>query len=155
MFAHNLDDGYQIAPAAITFQPGLPLGPASAATEIKLQAGRGWQSSGVLVEQGKKYTLTATGRFRLAQKPKPWVSEADGISFRYFGDQPLGKLLGCIRSQSADAIPTAQVMRQVFPCGANHTFVAPQTGTLYFRLNDAWNQLSDNTGSATVQVRLD
>ncbi len=154
LFAHDLDFGYQIAQAAMTFRPGQPLGPASTFAEVKLQADRGWQSSGVLVEQGKKYTLTTIGQFTLAQKPKPWISEADGISFRYFGGRPLGELLGSIRSTSKTSIPTAQVMRQVFPCGANHTFVATQTGTLYLRLNDAWNQLSDNTGTVNVQVRL-
>ena len=155
LFAHNLTEGYQIAPAAITFQPGKALGASSPSVQIQLKADRGWQSSGVLVEQGKKYTVTASGRFTLASKPKPWISEADGISFRYFGGQPLGKLLGCIRLHTAAAIPTAKGMRQGFPCGANHTFVAPQTGTLYLRLNDAWNQLSDNTGGVTVDVRLD
>ncbi len=154
LFAHDLDEGYQIVPAAIAFQPGKPIGATSPSKNLQIKADRGWQSSGVLVEQGKKYSLTASGRFTLASKPKPWVSEADGISFRYFGGQPLGELLGCIRLHSATAIPMAKGMRQVFPCGANHTFVAPQTGTLYLRLNDAWNQLSDNTGDVTVEIRL-
>jgi hypothetical protein len=155
MFAHHLDEGYQIEPAAITFQTGKPLSEAEPQTVLMLKADRGWQSSGVLVEQGKRYTLTATGQFTLAQTPKPWISEADGISFRYFGGQPLGKLLGCIRTNTPASIATAQGMRQVFPCGANFPLIAPQTGTLYLRLNDAWNQLSDNTGSASVRVRLE
>jgi hypothetical protein len=122
---------------------------------VTLKADRGWQSSGVLVEQGKKYALTATGQFTLADTPKPWASNADGISFRYFKGQPLGKLMGCIRTNTPASIATAQDMRQVFSIGANHTYIAPQTGTLYLRLNDGWSQLSDNTGTAKVQVRLE
>ncbi len=152
LFAHALDHGYQNAPAAIDFQPGQAM-TAGASKTLEVQANRGWQSTAVLVEQGKKYTLSASGQFTLAQTPKPWVSEADGISFRYFDNRPLGQLLGCIRTQSSTSIATALTMRRVFACGANHTFIAPQTGTLYLRLNDRWDQLSDNTGITTVQLR--
>jgi hypothetical protein len=155
LFAHNLDEGYQIEPAAITFQTGKRLTPSSPEIQITLKADRGWQSTGVLIEQGKKYTLSATGQFTLAQVPKPWVSEADGISFRYFGGEPLGKLLGAIHTNSPDSIATAQSLRQVFSIGSNNTFIATQMGTLYLRLNDAWNQLGDNMGSVSVRIRLE
>lgn len=155
LFAHHLDDGYQIEPAAITFQTGEPLLGNQPEIQITLKADKGWQSTGVLIEQGKKYTLTASGQFTLAQSPKPWTSEADGISFRYFGGEPLGKLLGAIRTESPDSIATAQSLRQVFPVGSNHTLIATQTGTLYLHLNDAWSQLSDNSGSLRVQVRVE
>ncbi len=105
--------------------------------------------------RARNITITAEGRFTLAQTPKPWISEPAGISFRYFEGQRLGMLLGCVRSKSPASIATAQSMRQVFPLGANHTDIAEQTGTLYLRLNDAWNQLEDNTGTVSVQVRLD
>ena len=155
LFAHQLEYGYQIEPAAIAFEPGKPLSSARPETEVVVKADRGWQSAGVVVEQGKKYTLTAAGRFTLAQAPKPWTSEPQGISFRYFNHRPLGQLLGCVRTETPDAIASAGSMRQVFSIGANHTFIAPQTGTLYLRLNDAWSQLSDNTGSVSVRVRLE
>ncbi len=155
LFAHHLDEGYKIEPAAIAFQTGKPLTPTAPETLITLKSDRGWQSTGVLIEQGKKYTLTAHGQFTLAQTPKPWTSEADGISFRYFDGEPLGKLLGAVRTNTPDSIATAQSLRQVFPLGSNHTHIATQTGTLYLRLNDAWSQLSDNKGNVTVRIRME
>lgn len=155
LFAHQLDEGYQIEPSAITFQAGEPLTPTKSQTSVPLKADQGWQSSGVLIEQGKKYHLTASGQFTLAQKPKPWVSTADGISFRYFNGQPLGKLVGCLNPHSATPDPAAFTMRQVFSCGADHTFIAPKTGTLYLRLNDDWSQLDDNTGEIQIKIRLE
>lgn len=155
LFAHQLDEGYQIEPTAITFQTGKPLTSLQSPTTLTVKADRGWQSSGVLIEQGKKYHLTTNGQFTLAQEPKPWISEANGISFRYFNGQPLGRLVGCLTPQSATPDPTAYTMRQVFACGAEHTFIAPQTGTLYLRLNDEWSQLEDNTGEVQVQIALE
>jgi hypothetical protein len=153
LFAHNLDEGYEIAPAAIAFQPGKPLTPNSSETLITVKANRGWQSTGILVEPGKKYTLSTTGQFTLAQTPKAWTSEADGISFRYFGGEPLGKLMGCVRTGTT--LSTADDMRRVFPIGSNHTHIATQSGTLYLRINDDWSRLSDNAGHVTVRVGLE
>lgn len=155
LFAHHVDEGYEIEPAAITFQPGKPLMETAPETVITLKADRGWQSTGVLIEQGKKYALAASGQFTLAQVPKPWTSEADGISFRYFGGQPLGKLLGAIHTDSPSSIAAAQSLRQVFPVGSHHTYIATQAGTLYLRLNDSWSRLSDNTGNVSVRIRLE
>lgn len=154
LFAHQLDEGYQIEPAAIVFKEGEPL-TTGGKTQATIKADRGWQSSGVLIEQGKKYRITASGRFTLAQKPKPWISESDGISFRYFAGQPLGRLLGCLRTGTPDSETTASSMRQVFPIGADHTFIAPQTGTLYLRLNDSWSEIADNTGEVQVSIALE
>ncbi|MCA9067522.1 MAG: hypothetical protein KDA84_01265 [Planctomycetaceae bacterium] len=155
LFAHQLDEGYQIEPTAITFQSGTPLNSPTTPVVIALDADRGWQSSGVLIEQGKKYHLTARGQFTLAGQPKPWISEANGISFRYFQGQPLGKLVGCLQTDSGTTDPTAYSMRQVFACGSNHTFIAPKTGTLYLRLNDDWSQLQDNSGKIQVEIALE
>ncbi len=155
LYAHHLEDGYEIESAAIAFKAGQSLSAVNAEKTVTLKADRGWQSSEVAVEEGKKYAVAAAGRFTLAQEPKPWISEPDGISFRYFGGRPLGQLIGCIRTETPASIPSAKSMRQIIPLGANQTFTAPQSGTLYLRLNDAWNQLSDNTGTATVRIRLD
>ena len=44
-------------------------------------------------------------------------------------------------------------MLRVMAIGRGSRFVAPLTGTLYFRINDSWSELADNTGSVEVQVR--
>ena len=103
------------------------------------------------MKEGQQYEITATGRFELAQKPKPWVSEAQGISFRYFDGKPLGQLLGCLRSESSDV---GDLMLRVEPMGRAKSFTAPATGTLYLRLNDEWNSLEDNRGHVKVEVKI-
>jgi len=153
LFSQNLQYGYDARQAVIDFQPGQELDAQQPRHEVQVQADRGWQSSGVLVREGRRYQLTAQGRFELASIPKPWISEPQGISFRYFDGKPIGLLLGCIRTEAGEADGSDTSMLHVYPIGRGGTFQAPLSGTLYLRLNDDWNSLHDNKGTATVEIR--
>lgn len=153
LFAQNLQYGYDARQAAIEFQPGKELIDQRPTHEVQVLADRGWQSSGVLVQQGERYEVTATGRFELASAPKPWISEPQGISFRYFDGKPIGMLLGCVRAEEGETGGANDTMLRVYPMGRGGTFQAPFTGTLYLRLNDEWNSLHDNKGAAKVEFR--
>ncbi len=152
LFAHHLRHGYDHQRAAIEFQAGKPLAVGSGSRRIEISADRGWQSSGLLVEQGREYQITASGRFTLAQEPIPWVSEPQGISFRYFDGRPLGMLLAAIRSKTPSDGSAAESMLKVIPIGRQNRLLAARTGTLYFRLNDLWSELKDNTGTVQIQI---
>lgn len=149
VFAKNLQPGYDFYNATMTIVPGLTLAPGKS-LDVTIQSNRGWQSSEVEVEQGKTYEVTADGTFTLAQQPKPWESTADGISFRYFKGQPLGRLMMLIKPDK-DAADMRPILQE-YPLGANAIWMAPVSGTVYFRLNDAWDELADNTGHVTVKV---
>ncbi|MEX1098038.1 MAG: hypothetical protein WED34_18490 [Planctomycetales bacterium] len=153
VFASTLDDGYDLERAAIEFRPGEPLRPESAEARCDVQAGRGWQSSGVLVEQGQEYEIAATGRFTLATEPRPWLAEPRGISFRYFDGRPLGQLLATVRGEATGDGRGPESMLETFAVGAGPRITAPRTGTLYLRLNDSWSELADNSGEARVTIR--
>ncbi len=157
LFSANLQYGYAATRASINFQPGTPLTREQPLRRSHIAADRGWQSSGVRWEAGQTYEITASGRFTLADQPKPWESEPQGITFRYFDRRPIGLLIGCLHDdaklaadQSLPAEPTT--MRKDFEIGRGRSFTAPQTGTLYLRVNDAWNSLDDNRGDVTVTV---
>lgn len=104
------------------------------------------------MEAGLKYRMTAAGQFELAAEPKPWISEPQGISFRYFDGAPLGLLIGAMRTEEVDTGGATDSMLQVYPIGRGGTFTAPRSGTLYLRVNDAWDSLHDNHGHVTVEV---
>ncbi len=151
LFIHNLKYGYDIPAAAISFAPGTKLLSDKSVT-AEIAAHRGWQSTRVQVEAQQRYEITASGQFTLAQQPKPWVSTADGISFRYVNGIPAGRLLACVREEArSDNNPES--MLGVVSVGSRGVFLAPETGTLYLRLNDSWSELADNTGTVTVSVR--
>ena len=150
LFAGNLMYGYDTARAAIDFRTGSEL---KDERTVQIEANRGWQSSGILVEKGRVYKIAATGRFTLADQPKPWVSEPQGISFRYFDGRPIGTLMGCLRTEEGSTGGENESMLGNFAIGREHEFHAPATGTLYLRLNDAWNSLHDNNGHADVTIQ--
>jgi hypothetical protein len=152
LFSHHLQWGYDIVRAAIKFQTGKPIEPADALRETSVAADRGWQSSGVLLRQGCTYEVTAEGETTLATKPKPWISQPQGISIVYSEGRPIGTLLASIR-QSAPAASGVESMLSEFVVGRSYTLSAKTTGTLYFRVNDLWSSLGDNSGRYRVRIR--
>lgn len=156
LFVSNLQYGYDVKRAAIDFLPGEPLTDEHAEQELQIGADGGWQSTRVQCQKGVSYQITSTGKFSLksgGEGSKPWDCEPQGISFRYFEGKPLGLLIGCIRPDEGTAEFGAQTMQQVISIGRGATIQAPISGTLYLRLNDAWNSLSDNHGHAIVTIR--
>lgn len=152
LFARNLQPGYDFQNAAVTFTSGESLQPDSSVTAV-VNSQKGWQSSGIHVEQGIVYEVSATGRFTLAQKPKPWESTADGISFQYFKGQPLGRLIMMIQPDPDMKLTHPNSILKEYPLGAHASWMAPVSGTVYFRLNDAWNSLADNRGEVEVTLQ--
>ena len=149
VFCAELVDGYDVARNAIEFKGGMSLAPGSSVT-VNVAAGRGWQSSGLLLDRGTRYRIQATGRVRLAETTKPWISEPPGITFRYNGGRPLGQLHAAIYSAEHDrCFHDAQI------AALGSVFNAQRTGTLYLRINDAPSERSDNSGHYVVSVARD
>lgn len=151
LFITNLQYGYDVPRAAISFEAGMPLA-SDESRRVTIVADRGWQSTRCLLEQRKSYRITATGQFTLAQNPQPWVSEANGISFRYFQGVPLGKLQACVREEDGPAGLENDAMLQVNSIGSEGVVTFPVAGTLYLRLNDSWSEVADNLGAITVVI---
>ena len=149
LFAANVEHGFDFERAAVEFRPGQPIGTSATAT---VRSDLGWQSSEILVEADKRYRITADGQFTLADEPKPWVSEANGVSIRYTRGRPLGQLQASVlATNSGDGPPGASMLREV-ALGNEAVFEAVEAGTLYLRVNDAWGELANNRGSLTVTV---
>src|SRR5262249_46379722 len=144
VFAGNLCHGYDIERTVLDLAPGKPL--AGRSGPIEVAADRGWQSAGILVERGKSYRIRASGRFVLAEEPRPWECEPQGVSIRYHAGLPLGMLTAAIRSATPLAKAARTIMLDVLPIGRERVLKPAVTGTLYFRVNDYWNELSDNSG---------
>jgi hypothetical protein len=105
------------------------------------------------VQQGHKYEIVATGEVSLANVPKPWISQPQGISIVYSEGHPIGTLLAAVRGDPSVDRTTDETMLKEILVGPSATFVAGTTGTLYFRINDLWDSLADNSGHYRVVVR--
>ena len=100
--------------------------------------------------------MIATGSFTLADEPRPWISEPQGISIRYFQGHPLGMLLAAIHDETSEGILQAGTkhdsMLRVIPIGRKRRFKAEFSGTIYFRINDSFSELADNTGTVHITI---
>ncbi|HWB13474.1 MAG TPA: hypothetical protein VG826_29890 [Pirellulales bacterium] len=144
VFIHELDYGYDMARNAVKFDPGESAGQGT----IAIAADRGWQSSGVRLEQGVNYKIRATGRYRVADRPKVWWCEPNGVTIRYLRGRPLGVLLAMVVPDDV----AAEGWPEPVPIGVASTLSANAPGLLYFKVNDYPAELSDNAGSVDVTV---
>ena len=149
VFVANLEYGHDVPATAIDFTPGKPLPEAGAG--VSVDAARGWQNSGLRLEAGKPYQLSASGRYQVASEPQIWWCEPGGVSIRYYKGRPLGILLAAVRVDPSLREGSCALIRPV-TVGSGNTLEPDQTGTLFLRINDSAAELDDNAGSLTVQI---
>ena len=149
VFVASIDYGFDIAREAIDPKPANDL-PADGAT-VTISADRGWQSSGYLVEAGATYRLQASGRYQVANEPKPWWCEPNGVTLRYHNKLPLGILLAAIVDQEAAAGGMASLL-EPDPIGLGGDAPVERGGTLFLRINDAPGELADNAGTLDLRI---
>jgi hypothetical protein len=152
-FVRNVEYGYDFERTAVVYRSTT----AEQRATVSVLAARGWQSSGIALERGKTYRITASGRFQLGNKPSPWMSEPNGITIRYHHGLPIGTL-------SAAQIPDINERFLVKPetpgigfafpkvIGTGTEWKAEVSGMLYFRINDFPSELEDNSGTAEVKI---
>lgn len=153
LFANGLEYGYDPVLAAIDIRPGVPLSKVGDEKTVDVQSRAGWQSTGVWVDVNDTVELSATGQFELAQKPKPWISGPQGISFTYHQKRPLGELLYVILPDSRKSLPITALDLPYGPAGRQRRVRSTMKGTIYVRINDSNAWLADNKGTLKVTVR--
>ncbi len=145
----DLCHGYDLArslPSAKDFKLRQDVG-----QEVSVAANRGWQSTGVPLQAGQAYRITARGRVELASQPRPWISEPAGVSIRYHEGLPLGRLIG--RYWPID--PGSILDPETISIGVEEIYSPSEDGILFVRVNDFWNEMSDNSGEYAVTVNRD
>jgi hypothetical protein len=143
-FIASLDYGYDFERMAIDFRRGQPL---TKSMQVDIAAERGWQSSGVRLELGKSYRITAKGRYIIANDGEPWPCEPGGVTIDYHDARPLGMLLGAIDSTKQGA-----TLANPIEIGLGTTITPTAAGTLYLRVNESPAKLNDNRGTLTATI---
>jgi hypothetical protein len=172
-YVATLDYGYDYERMAINFQRGTPIN--GQPRSVTIAADRGWQSSGVWLDAGKTYHVTASGRYQIAVEKtsageKPWPCEPGGVTIDYHDGRPLGMLLGAVveagsgnqgagSGEGAGSAGAEQKTHdspsgfaQPFGIGLGTTIKPATSGTLYLRVNDSAARLDDNRGSLTATI---
>lgn len=181
LMAADMEYGYDVARCAVDFTPAksspLHLREGPGVRAVSVAADRGWQNSGLRLEAGKTYRLTASGRYQIAAssplaleessdkisphplgeepgvRAKIWWCEPGGVSIRYYKGRPLGILLAAVRPDK----PAEGKSPLLNPTtiGLNATITPAETGTLFLKVNDSPGELHDNAGRLKVEVRAE
>jgi hypothetical protein len=111
------------------------------------------------LERAKTYRFTASGRFQLAEKPKIWYSEPNGITLRYYRGIPIGTLLATLIPDQEECSSAKEGTSGVgFSApkriGLGEVWTSDVSGELFFRINDFPSELSDNIGNVTVKITI-
>ena len=148
-FVATLDHGHDVERAAIEFREGKTIG--NKPLTVTTASDRGWQSTGALLEAGREYQITATGRYELARDADgTWWCEPGGVTIEYVAGRPLGMLLGAIDDGGQGVSQFAHPIA----IGLDKMVKPEQTGTLYLRVNDAPFALADNKGEVNVTISI-
>lgn len=155
LFIHHLEHGHDIAGTALDMEAIAQAEPLAASAAVQVAADRGWQSSGLRLEEGKTYSLQAEGRYQVADQPTVWWCEPGGVSIRYYQGQPLGILLAAVVPAVVDDATSQQAADMLLnprAIGLQAELSPDIDGVLMLRINDSWGELHDNAGTLRVDV---
>jgi hypothetical protein len=153
LMSHSLDYGFDWERERVAISASDPAWK-NEPIRLVVNASQGWQSAGVLFPAGARIAIEATGTCTLANDPKPWSSEPDGVTIRYHDGKPLGRLLACAVPVAYDRSATTLPALDIESVGAGSEIKISQLSWLVLRINDFAGELSDNTGAFSVQVKL-
>lgn len=151
-FITELDYGYSTAPGLLQLSETSKPIITGETSSISIAADKGWQATGLSVRPGTTITLTATGKYTVAQQPKPWICTPAGVTLEYYRGQPLGKLMMVVLSPQISEAATTMV--ETVPIGDQTTWTATEAGELFFRINESAGALSDNEGELRLNISV-
>ena len=153
VFVSELAHGYDFERTQLDLSPAKTTVAADKPVRLNVAADRGWQNTAIRLEAGKRFKLAGEGQYTLADEPKPWISEPNGVTIRYHRGLPLGILLAVVRPEEAVEGPSPFFYPHVV--GLEGIIEPKHTGTLYLRINDFAGELADNRGKAKVTVSVE
>jgi hypothetical protein len=103
---------------------------------LDLDMSKGWVSTGMVVEKGKKVRLESAGSYKLIVNdslgPEGYQSESDEV---FFDGAPMGALIGMVIPPGTVASHTKGKGPQPFMVGDKKELGPPETGLLVVRVN--------------------
>ena len=115
-----------------------PLTTTNRTVAARVLAARGWQPSGLTVSKGSTYECSAKGSWKTSKSSRSVDADGD--------EEAVGRLVGVIMDENDQ-------LGEPFDLGTSVTFTAAQSGNLYVRCNDQWNNLVDNSGRLSLKLK--
>ncbi len=130
-------------PPAKLILPSTPL-PDEGQREVRVHAANEWQDTGIDVQRGESYAVTATGRWSVGGLCGQTDADGQGLNLLCWID-PWG-----LNIKPSTLIGRIGEQGQPFRIGSSFDFIAPQDGRLFLRIYDI--TLGDNSGHQDVRI---
>lgn len=146
-FIRELDYGFDFERAVQPINASATKNLANSIATIEIASDTGWQFSGLEVATNDVIDFDATGRIAFANVGKVVLeAESAGVTLEYVNGYPRGALLGMIVPRNISVAPTVFSTNDL-------PLVSAEPGLLFFRVNDHWDDLSNNAGQFTLSFR--
>lgn len=137
-FLEHLGTGYRVDLCSWDWNTRFKPLKSSSIVSKRVEAGRGWQGSGLSVEKGQEFEFAATGKWKTGEGD---LVDADGTA------DGAGRLVGIL-------FDDYKLQSEEFELGKYGTFTAPADGKLYLRCRDDWSSVDDNKGRVSVRLKV-
>jgi len=118
---------------------------------LQIVAGAHWRNTGIEVQAGKSYRVTAEGSWRMSPHCNQTNASGEALQYTLLCQDPLNtRPLVAVNFQTL--IGRIGPTGELFPIGKETEFTAPKDGVLYLGPNDAEVWLFDNTGILNVKI---
>lgn len=147
LYLFSLTEGFDSQQSCVPIAAQKISEPSLPAT-LELPAQSEWLAVGRSFVKGQGIELTCLGRYVMHDQPRPWVSEPAGITIDYWRGLPLGRIF--LLAISSDGRKCQRVS-----IGSSASMTMPFDGTLWFQINDSAASRQENSGSASVTIRVE
>lgn len=141
-FLRNVDTGYRADLCSWDWKTKFRLAKTGNTTQAKIDAGKGWQPSKLILTDGEEYEYSVSGK---------WSTRDNGPSFDADGDEGgHGRLVGALLTE----VNGDYQLSESFDLGKFGAFKSPGPGNLYLRCRDDWSSIADNRDGVMVKLKL-
>lgn len=124
---------------------------AGTSKSLQIVAGGHWRNTGIHIESGTEYRITAEGKWRMSPHCNQTDASGEALQYTLLCQDPLNtRPLISVNFQTL--IGRIGPTGALFPIGKNLTFTAETDGVLFLGPNDQETFLFDNTGVLNVKV---
>jgi hypothetical protein len=141
-FLRNVEMGYRADLCSWDWKAKFKLAKTGNTTQAKIDAGKGWQPSRLILTEGEEYEYSVSGK---------WSTKENGPCVDPDGDASgRGRLIGALLTE----VNGDYHLSEPFELGRFDSFKSPGPGNLYLRCRDEWSSIADNRDSVTVRLKL-
>lgn len=141
-FLKHVETGYRADLCSWDWKTKFKLAKTGSVTQAKIESGKGWQPSRLILTDGEDYEYSVSGKWSTQDNDSPVDADGD--------ERGRGKLEAVLLTEANGEY----FLSEPFELGKFGSVKAPGPGSLYLRCRDDWSSIADNRDCVTVRLKL-